>query len=88
MASVFAAAPAIGTTTPAAGTFTSLTAVGTVLLNATGTASTTIGGSSGAVLIATGAGNFSLTGGGNIVGIANDAAANLLEVILAQLPLP
>ena len=72
LSAVFAAAPAIGGTTPAAGTFTALTAVGTVSLNASGTAATTIGGSSGAITIATGTGNFSLTGGGNTVGIAND----------------
>ena len=50
LAAVFAAAPTIGSTTPAAATFTALTAVGTVSLNATGTAATTIGGSSGAKL--------------------------------------
>lgn len=57
-------------------TLGALTQVGTLSLNASGTAATTIGGSSGAITIATGAGNFSLTGGGNSVSIAADAAAN------------
>ena len=61
-------------------TLGALTQVGTLSLNATGTATTTIGGSSGAMTIAVGAGNFSLTGGGNTVGIANDAAANLVTL--------
>jgi hypothetical protein len=77
---VFASPPAIGGTVSAAGTFTSLTSVGTTSLNATGSAATTIGGSSGAITVAVGAGNFSLTGGGNTVGIANDAAANLVTI--------
>lgn len=80
LASVFASPPAIGGTAPAAGTFTTLTNVGTASINASGTAATTIGGSSGAITIATGAGNFSLKGNGNTVGIANDSAANLLTI--------
>src|SRR5258708_23662890 len=70
LAAVFAAPPATGTTTPAAGTFTALTAVGTVSINASGASTTTIGGSSAAVTIATAAGELSLTGVGHTMGTA------------------
>src|SRR5208283_894688 len=61
LAAVFAVPFALGSTTPAAVTSTALTSVGIVSLNASGTAATTIGGSSGAITIAVGSGNFSLT---------------------------
>lgn len=53
----------IGGTTPAAATFTSLTATGTVNLNATGSGVTTIGtGGTGATNIGNATGNTSVTG--------------------------
>ena len=69
LAAVFGTPFALGSTTPAAGTFTALTAVGIVSLNASGTAATTIGGSSGALTLTVGAGNMTLVGGGNTIGL-------------------
>lgn len=61
-------------------TLAALTQVGVANINATGTAATNIGGSTGKVTITTGTGNFALVGGGNTVGLANDAAANVVTV--------
>lgn len=61
-------------------TLGALTQVGTLSLNASGSATTTIGGSSGAMTITVGTGNFALVGAGNTVGIANDGAANLVTL--------
>ena len=59
----FASPPAIGTGTPAAATFTSLTAAGTVNLNASGAGVTTIGtGGTGATNIGNATGNTVVTG--------------------------
>src|SRR5271154_3952776 len=80
LASVFASPPATGSLSPAAGSFTALTALGAVSINASAAGTTTIGGGTGAITITTGSGNFSLTGGGNTVGIANDASANLVTI--------
>lgn len=58
-----AAPGAIGGTTPAAGTFTDLTAVGTVSLNASGAGVSTIGtGGTGATNIGNATGNTAVTG--------------------------
>lgn len=58
-----AAPGAIGGTTPAAGTFTDLTAVGTVSINASGAGVTTIGtGGTGATNIGNATGNTAVTG--------------------------
>lgn len=58
-----AAPGAIGGTTPGAGTFTTLTAVGTTSINASGAAVTTIGtGGTGAVNIGNAIGNTAVTG--------------------------
>jgi len=61
-------------------TLGALTQVGTANINHTGTAITNIGGSSGAVTITAGSGNLAVVGGGNTIGIGNDAAANTVVV--------
>jgi hypothetical protein len=62
-----------GTTTLAA-----VTQVGTASINATGTATTTIGGSSGALTLVAGAGNLAINGGGNTIDIGTDAANTIV----------
>lgn len=62
-----------GTTTLAA-----LTQVGTASINASGSATTTIGGSSGAVTLVAGAGNLAINGGGNTIDIGTDAANTIV----------
>ena len=57
-------------------TLAALTQVGTANINASGTAATSIGNSTGAITITTGSGNLSLVGGGNTVGLSNDSANN------------
>jgi hypothetical protein len=57
-------------------TLGAVTQLGTLSLNASGAATTTIGGSSGALTINVGSGNMAVVGGGNTIGIGNDAAAN------------
>lgn len=58
-----------------------ITVNGTVAINTVGAGTTTIGNAAaGAITIDVGTGNFALNGGGNTVGIANDAAANLVTV--------
>lgn len=67
----------------AAGVFTSLTVnPGPTALSTVGNGAVSIGNSSntGAITITAGTGNFSLVGAGHTVGIANDAAANLVTV--------
>src|SRR5271163_4401949 len=80
LSAVFASPPAIGGTASAAGTFTTLTSVGTTSINASGTAATTIGGSSGLITIASGSGGITATGGGNTIQLFNDAAANVVTL--------
>lgn len=62
-------------------TFGGISVNGTVAFNTAGAGTTSIGNAAaGAITITTGTGNFSLVGGGNTVGIANDAAANLVTL--------
>lgn len=56
------------------------TQVGTALINTTGTAATTIGGSSGLITLASGAGGVTMTGGGNTISLFADAAANVVTL--------
>jgi hypothetical protein len=62
-----------GTTTLAA-----LTQLGTASINASGAATTTIGGSSGAVTLVAGAGGLAINGGGNTIDIGTDAANTIV----------
>ncbi len=69
--------------TGGAGVFSSLTVnPGPTALSTVGNGAVSIGNASntGAITITVGTGNFSLVGGGNTVGIANDAAANVVTL--------
>jgi hypothetical protein len=74
----------IGNDLVVTGTITlgSLTVAGTVLINVTGNANTTIGnaGGSGAILIDAPSGDFTLNGNGNDIHIGDDAASNIITI--------
>ena len=73
-------AATFGSTVGITGTITlaGVTQVGTLSLNASGSATTTIGGSSGAVTLVAGAGGLAINGGGNTINIGTDAANTLV----------
>lgn len=62
-------------------TMGSLTVNGTVAINTAGAGTTTIGSAAaGAIVIDVGTGNFALNGGGNLIDIGTDAAANTISI--------
>lgn len=73
-------AATFGSTVGITGTTTlaGLTQLGTVSINASGSATTTIGGSSGAVTLVAGAGNLAINGGGHTINIGIDAANTIV----------
>ena len=83
LTSVLAGAATWQDVSGAAGVFTSLTVnPGPTNLSTVGNGAVSIGnaGNTGAITLTVGTGNMSIVGGGHTVGIANDAAANIVTV--------